>query len=143
MAFIYGDPNTAGPFSTFQIKQEEIIAVKLTFADFTTGPASRKVAMLPADVSIVSMSYWNKTKLAGNSITTATLSVGTSSAGTQFVNAQDVFTTVGTRIALSPIAGILQPYAIPLGGEIAIYATGTVDANPTSGEIYLIISFVR
>jgi hypothetical protein len=90
------------------------------------------------------MSYWNKTKMAGNSISAATLSVGSATSGTQYVNAFDVFTTVGTKAGLSPIAGIMQPYNIPYTADLDIWVTGTATTgNPTSGEIYLEVQYVR
>jgi len=144
MALIFTDPNTAGPFPTFQVKDVTTKVVKLTFSNFSTAGVNTLVARLPADASILKFTYWNKTKLAGNSISAAALSLGSTSGGTEFVNAFDVFTTVGTQAVLSPVTGILQPYAIPLGGDIPIYVAGTsTTGTPTSGEIYLEIQYVR
>ena len=144
MAFIYTDPNSAGPFPTFQVKDVITRVIKLTFANFSTAGVNTLVARLPADASILSFKYWNQTKLAGNSISAATMSVGSTSGGTEFVNAFNVFTTVGTQASLSPVTGILQAYAIPLGGDIPIYVAGTsTTGTPTSGEIYLEIQYVR
>ena len=144
MAIIFTDPNTAGPFTTFQIKDIVCKVFKLTFANFSTAGVNTLVGRLPADASIIEMDYWNQTKLAGNSISAATMSVGSTSGGTEFVNAFNVFTTVGTEAPLSPITGILQPYAVPLGGDIPIYVNGTsTTGTPTSGEIYLIVKYVR
>lgn len=145
MALIFTDPNAAGPFPTFQIKDEQLKVFKLTFANFTVTTATNtKVGVLPADASIISMSYWNKTKLAGGSISAAVMSVGATSAGTEYVNAFDVFTTVGTMSTLSPIAGIMQPYSIPLGNDLPIWVSGlATTGSPTSGEIYLVVRYVR
>lgn len=144
MAIIFTDPNSAGPFPTFQIKNVQTKAFKLTFANFATAAVNTLLGKLPADASILSFEYWNKTKLAGNSISAATLSVGSTSGGTEFVSAYDVFTTVGTQAILSPVTGILQPYSLPLGSDISIYASGaSTTGTPTSGEIYLIIKYVR
>ena len=145
MALIFSDPNSAGPFSTFQVKEAKMKVFKLTYAHFTvTSATNTKVGVLPADASIVRISYWNKTKLAGNSIDGATLSVGSASAGTQFVNAFDVFTTVSTQAILSPVTGIMQPYAIPNTTEIPIWVDGlATTGTPTSGEIYLMVEYVR
>lgn len=144
MALIFSDPNSAGPFSTFQVKECLTKVFKLTYANFSTGTTNALVGRLPADASIVRLSYWNKTKLAGNSISAAVMSVGSTSGGTEFVSAFDVFTTVGTMAILSPVTGILQPYNVPLGGEIPIYVKGTsTTGTPTSGEIYLIVEYVR
>lgn len=144
MALIFTDPNSAGPFATFQVKDVVVKVVKLTFANFSTSGVNTKVCVLPADASILKFTYWNKTKLAGNSISAATISVGSTSGGTEFINGFDVFTTVGTQAILSPVTGILQPYNIPATTEIPIYINGTsTTGTPTSGEIYVEIQYVR
>lgn len=145
MALIFTNPNSAGPFSTFQDKDVHVKVFKLTSANFTVTTSTKtKVGVLPADSSILSFKYWNKTKLAGGSISAAAMSVGSTSGGTEFVSAFDVFTTVGTQAILSPVTGILQPYAVPLGQEIPIWVDGlSTTGTPTSGEIYLIVEYVR
>jgi hypothetical protein len=141
------DPNAAypNPTATSNIKDVVIKVVKLTSANFTiTTATSTLVAVLPADATILAFTYWNKTKLVGGTISAAALSLGTSSAGTQFVSAFDVFTTVGTQALISPVTGIMQNYNIPLGSDIQIWATGlATTSNPTGGEIYLTIEYVR
>ncbi len=140
-----GDPNPGGPTATSNIKSVYTKVVKLTSANFTVTTATDTlVAVLPADASILGFTYWNKTKLAGGGITAAVLSLGTASAGTQFINAYDVFTTVATQALLSPVTGIMQNYAVPLGGDIQVWASGlATTGSPTSGEIYVEISYVR
>lgn len=146
MAFIYGDPGTAGPFSTFQIKDSTCKAIKLTNANFSTGGTNTFVASLPADASIIGFTYWIKTQLAGGSISAATLAVGTTSGGTQFSAANAAaFAAVGVYGILSPVSGIFQPYNPPYStGDIPIWVNGTATTgNPTSGELYLLINYVR
>ena len=145
MALIFSDPNSAGPFSSFQVKETKVKVFKLTSAHFTVTTATNtKVGVLPADAAIVRISYWNKTKLAGNSIDGATMSVGSASAGTQFVNAFDVFTTVATFAPISPVTGIMQAHALPNTTEIPIWVDGlSTTGTPTSGEIYLMVEYVR
>lgn len=140
-----GDPNPTGPTPISNIKDVVTKVVKLTSANFTVTTATNTlVAMLPADATILSMRYWNKTKLAGGSIAGAAMSVGSTSGGTEFVSAFDVFTTVGTMAFLSPITGIMQNYSLPLGGDIPIWVKGlATTGSPTSGEIYLVIEYVR
>ena len=140
-----GDPNPTGPTPLSNIKDVVTKVVKLTSANFTVTTATNTlVARLPADATILSMSYWNKTKLAGGSISAAAMSVGSTSGGTEFVSAFDVFTTVGTMAFLSPITGIMQNYSLPLGGDIPIWVKGlATTGSPTSGEIYLVIEYVR
>lgn len=139
------DPNPTGPSAISNIKDVQVKVVKLTSANFTITTSTKTlVAVLPADATILKFEYWNKTKLAGGGISAAALSLGTTSGGTEFVNAFDVFTTVGTTATLSPVTGIVQNYGVPLGGDIPVYATGlATTGNPTSGEVYVSIYYVR
>lgn len=142
-----GDPNPSypNPTATSNIKDVVVKVIKLTSANFAvTTAVNTLVAVLPADATILSMELWNKTKLAGGSISAATLSLGTASAGTQFVGTLDVFTTVSTYSVVTPITGIMQNYGIPLGTDIQVWATGlATTGTPTSGEMYLSIYYVR
>jgi hypothetical protein len=138
------DPNPTGPTAISNIKEAKVKAVKLTSANFTTGGTNTKVAVLPPDATILGMRLWVKTQLAGGSISAATYSVGSASAGTQFVNAVTAFGTAGAYTQVTPISGIMQNYALPLGGDIDVWVNGTATTgNPTSGELYLIIEYVR
>lgn len=140
-----GDPAPNGPNATSNDKDVHTKVVKLTSANYTTVGASNLVAVLPADATILNMSLWVKTQLSGGSISAATISVGSASAGTQYVNANAAgFGAVGVRTGLSPINGIMQNYALPLGPDLQIYVTGTATTgNPTGGEQYLEITYVR
>ena len=140
-----GDPNPTGPTANSNDKDVHVKVVKLTSANFAvTTSVKTLVAMLPADSTILRFEYWNKTKLAGASISAAVLSLGTTSGGTEFVSAFDVFTTVSTQDILSPVTGIMQNYGVPLGGDIPVYASGlATTGTPTSGEIYVSIFYVR
>jgi hypothetical protein len=139
------DPTAGtGPTATSNIKDVVTKVVKLTSANFSTTGVNTQVAVLPADATILGMRLWVKTQLAGGGITAATFSVGSSSAGTQFVNALTAFATAGTYSAVSPITGIYQNYNIPYGTDIQVWVNGTASTgNPTSGEIYLAIEYVR
>lgn len=139
-----GDPNPNGPSVISNIKDVVVKVVKLTSANFSTTAINTLVAALPADSTILKFEYWNKTKLAGNSISAAALSLGSTSGGTEFVSAYDVFTTVGTTATLSPVTGIMQNYGLPLGSDIPVWAKGLATTGiPTSGEIYVAIYYVR
>jgi len=144
MAFIYGDPNTAGPFTSYQIKDVDVKAFKLTNANFATGNVDTLVGLLPADASIIGMRLWVKTQLAGNGITAATISVGTASGGTQFVNAVSAFGTAGAYSVITPISNIFQAQQLPLGADIPLWIRGgATTGTPTSGEMYLLVEYVR
>ena len=143
MAFIFNDPNSAGPFSSFQIKDIVCKAVKLTAANFTTAGVNALVAALPADATILGFDTWVKTAL-DNTATLPTLSIGTVSAGTQFASAVAITNTVGTNAKLSPVTGIFQAYNPPYTGDIQIWVRGACStANPVNAEIYLLIYYVR
>ena len=138
------DPNPGGPSATSNIKDKVCKIVKLTSANFTTTNVDTLVAVLPADATITGFDLWVKTQLAGGGITAAALSLGSASGGAQFVSALTAFATAGTYTPLTPVSGIMQNYNIPYGTDVQIYARGTATTgNPTSGEIYLVISYVR
>jgi hypothetical protein len=139
------DPSAGtGPTATSNIKDVVVKAVKLTSANFSTTGTNTQVATLPADATILGMRLWVKTQLAGGGVTAATYSVGSSSAGTQFVNAITAFGAAGAYAVVSPIAGIMQNYNIPYGTDIQVWVNGTATTgNPTSGELYLIVEYVR
>lgn len=143
MALIFTDPNSAGPFSTFQDKDVRAKVVQMTQANFTTAGVNALLARLPADASILSIDVWVATAL-NNGATTPTISIGTTSGGTQFANAVAVTNTSGTYIPLTPLSGIMQPYAVPLGSEIDLWFRGTcLVANPTAADVRIVITYVR
>lgn len=138
------DPNPGGPTATSNIKDRVVKVVKLTSANFSTSSVDTLVAVLPADATILGMNLWVKTQLAGGGITAATFSVGSASGGTQFVNAVTAFGTAGASTVVTPISNIMQNYNIPYSTDISIYVRGTATTgNPTSGELYLTIDYVR
>jgi hypothetical protein len=126
------------------VKQVYVKVAKLTFANFGVTPVNTMIMRLPPDATMLGMRYYNKTKLAGNSISAATLSIGHVSAGTGYVNAFDVFTTVGTEAALSPIGIIMTGHSIPNGLDYSIWASGAATTgDPDAGEIYVSVYYVR
>lgn len=135
----------ANPTATNMDKDVHVKVVKLIFSDFTTGGAASVKAVLPADSTILLMNSWKKTEFTGNAVSAATLSIGVTGAATQFVNAVDVFTpAVGTSAEVTPIAAIMQPLSLPLGADISLLFTGTATTgNPTAGEMYVTIYYVR
>ena len=144
MALIFTDPNSAGPFSTFQVKDVVTKVFKLTFANFTTTNTDTLIGRLPADASILLVTTWLKTAFAGNSVSSPVLSLGSTSGGTQFSSAVALTNTINTYATHTPIAGIMQEYQVPLGGEINLYARGGCSSgNPTSGELYIMVQYVR
>ncbi len=143
MALQFTDP-TGGPFSTFQSKDVQTKVFKLTFANFTTTNTDTLIGRLAADASILSVHTWLKTAFAGNSVASPVLSLGNASGGTQFSSAVALTNTTGTYALHTPVTGILQEYSVPLGGEINLWARGGCSTgNPTSGELYVVVQYVR
>ena len=144
MAIIFTDPNTAGPFTTFQVKNVATRVFKLTFANFTTGNTDTLMGRLPADSSIIKVATWLKTAFAGNGVTLPVIGLGATSGGTEFSSAVALTNTTGTYALHTPMTGIMQEYQIPLGGDINLYARGGCSTgNPTTGEIYVVVKYVR
>ena len=133
------------PTATNMDKDVHVKTVKLTFADFTTGPAVSVKAVLPADSSILGFDYWKKTAFSGGSVSAVTLSIGTPAAATNFVNGFDVHTpAAGTTAIITPETNIMQGLSLPLGSDIQLQFTGTATTgNPTAGELYVQIFYVR
>lgn len=139
------DPSPGGPNATSNDKSTHTKTVKLTSANFTTGGASNLVVVLPADATILSFRFWVRTQLSGGGITAATVALGSAPAGAQFMAANAAaFGAAGVFTMLSPVLGIMQNYNVPLGPDVQIYATGTATTgNPTAGEMYLTVEYVR
>jgi len=142
MAIIFPDPIVT---ATSNDKDVHIKVVKLTFADFTTGGANSVKAVLPADSTILNIGYWKAVAFSGGSVSAVTMSLGIPGTATKFASAFDVHTpAVGTSNEVTPVTNIMQPYQIPLGADISVLVTGTATTgNPTAGEIYLRIWYVR
>ena len=87
MALIFTDPNSAGPFSTFQAKDVYTKVFKLTYANFSTSNTDTLIERFPADTSILQVTTWLKTAFSGNSVSSPVLSLGSTSGGTQFSSA--------------------------------------------------------
>lgn len=139
-----GDPSPGGPNATSNIKDVKTKVIKLSSANFATGTVNTQVATFAADTSILKMELWVKTQLAGNAISAATINIGSASAGTQFASAFTAFGTAGAFTIVTPITGIVQNYNLPLGPDIALWVGGTATTGtPTSGEMYLIVTYVR
>lgn len=140
-----GDPYPNAPtVLSGPVKDLQCKVVKLSSANFTTGGTNTLVAVLPADASIISFRHWVKTALSGNGVTSPTASIGASSGGTDYTSALAITNTTGTYAVASSVTGIVQNYNIPLSGDLNIWYKGSCSTgNPTAGEIYLIIEYIR
>lgn len=137
------DPNPGGPSATSNIKDVVVKAVKLSSANFSTTGVNTLVAVLPADASILNMQLLVETQLAGGGITAAAIDIGASSGAADYVSAASAFGVAGTNSMLSKLGGV-EHYNVPLGADKGIWVKGTATTgNPTSGEVYLMIYYVR
>lgn len=139
------DPTPGGPTALSNVKETFIKVAKLTSANFSTSNVDTLLMVLPADATIVSFRLWVKTQLAGNSISAATLALGSASGGAQFMAANSAaFGTAGVATWLTPVLAIMQNYNVPQGGDIQIWGRGAATTGtPTSGEMYLTVEYVR
>jgi len=137
------DPNPNGPTAISNIKDVATKVVKLTSANFSTAGVNTLVAVLPADASILSMTLQVATALTGNSISAAAIDIGSASGGAQYVSAASAFGAAGANTLLNKLGGV-DNYALPLGSDKGIWVKGTATTgNPTAGEMYLIVQYVR
>lgn len=137
------DPNPNGPSAISNIKDVVTKVVKLTSANFSTGGTNTLVAVLPADASILTMFLQVNTQLSGGGITAAAVDVGSASGGAQYVSAASAFGAAGANSLLNKLGGV-DNYQVPLVGDKPIWVKGTATTgNPTGGEVYLIVTYVR
>ena len=129
----------SGPPKDVQVK-----VIRLTSANFTTTGVNTLVAVLPTDASILGFKTWVKTALSGGGVTAPTMSIGATSGGTDYTSAVAITNTTGTYALATPVTGIMQAYQIPYGSDLNIWFRGACSTgNPTAGEIYLVIEYVR
>jgi hypothetical protein len=142
MAFNFGDGRVTATSPTS--KQVVVQAVKLTFADFTTGGTASVKAILPDNASIVRMSLSIKTALTGNGISAAVLSVGISGTVGKFVNGSSAAFGAAGAYTVLPLFNAFQDYDPTSNSDISLLFTGTATTgNPTAGEMYVLIEYVR
>jgi len=137
------DPSPTGPTAISNVKDTQVKVVKLTSANFSTTGVNTMVMVLPADASILSMVLQVNTQLSGNSISAAAIDIGSASGGAQYVSAASAFGSAGANTLLNKLGGV-ENYQLPLNGDKQIYVKGTATTgNPTAGEMYLIVTYVR
>lgn len=139
------DPSPVGPTPlSGPPKDLQLKLVRLTSANFSTTGTNALVAMLPADASIIGFRVWTKTALTGNSVSAPTMGLGLTSGGTDFTSAVAITNTSGTYAVTTPVSNIAQAYNIPYGQDIPIWFRGGCSTgNPTAGELFLVIEYVR
>lgn len=142
MAVQFPDLN---PTATSNDKNVHSKTIRLLSADVTTAGANSVKLVLASDATILAIRYWKKTQFSGGGVTAVTLSIGIPGTPTNFVNAIDILTPVAGTIALfTPVTNIMQNYGIPFGPDIQLLFTGTATTgNPTAGEFYVTVDYVR
>ena len=144
MALIFSDPNTAGPFQTFQVKDVECRVHQLPFSYFSTTGVNTLLGSYPPDTAFLGFDVWVGTVLSGNGVTAPTATLGSASAGTQFSNAVAVTNSAGYTAKLTPVTGILQAHDPTNRTDINLWFKGSCSTgNPTAGTIYLVVYYVR
>jgi hypothetical protein len=118
------------------------IQVKV-FNILRTDTTASVKAVLPADASILDFVI---NGVASNAATTATVSIGSTSAANEYVNAQDVKTAGGTIRPTSTVStNIPNIEPIPNTGDLQIWAkyaeTGT--ASTAGGPYTVMVYYVR
>jgi hypothetical protein len=143
MAFNFAAYPT-GPTATSPASKQLVVqAVKLTFADFTTGGTAAIKAVLPDNSSIVGIRLNITTAFSGNGVTALNLAVGITGTATKFANHALTAITAGTYNQAALTNGF-QNYDPLLNTDISLLFTGTATTgNPTAGEMYVLIEYVR
>lgn len=144
MAIIFTDPNSAGPFAGWQQKDLRCKVFKLTNANFTTGNTDTMLGTIPAEASVTAVKIWVKTLLTGNSVASPVFSLGTASAGTQFVSAFAITNTSSTITSATTITGLYAIRNVPYTtGDIQLWFRGGCSTgSPTAGEMYIQVDYV-
>ncbi len=132
------------PTATNMDKDVHVKVVKLVASDFAVGNTASVKAVLPADSTILSISYWKKTQFSGGGVTAMVLTISTPSVAAYVTNFDVLTPVVGTQDHMSPATNIMQPLSLPLGSDIVLNFTGGASTGaPTAGEMYVIVTYVR
>lgn len=124
------------------------------FQVLRTNTTATKVAVLPADATILGFRFYIQT--ASNATTTATVTLtgqGVGPTGATFAfGSQSVLAAAGNtgimNATVNTVTGVFnleRPPAVQTSGDIIIYATyaETGTASTTGGPFYFVIEYVR
>lgn len=126
------------------IKQEYVKIVKLTFADFKTGGQTTMKEILPADAMITGIRYWKRTAFSGGSVSAVTLNIVQANTGSSLVTSFDAHTPAAGAQGFVATNGGATIFSGPATIDIPLNFVGTATTgNPTAGEIYIVVSYVR
>lgn len=144
MGFKAVDLAPLGAYGPSAITPSSKDVVVKAFRVARTDTTAAVKAVLPADATIIDI--W-LVGAASDAATTATVSIGSTSTSTEFVNGQDVKTAGGSIRPSTAYQAANLPNLenIPLSGDISVYAkyaeTGT--ASTTGGPWTVFIEYVR
>jgi hypothetical protein len=124
-------------------KDLKIGAVKLTFADFTTGGAAAIKAVLPKDASIVEVCTWVKTAFSGNGVTAIALAIGVTGTAAKYATAINPTLVAGTFTTAPLLTNIMQEDGVETGDQSLLFTGTATTGNPTAGELIVLIRYVR
>lgn len=138
----YPDTQGGNPTATSNSKGVSVKSIRVA----RTNTTAAVLAVLPQDATVLNVTLSGMT--ASDAATTATVSVGTTSTATEWINAFDVKTAgTGAGQNLPPmVAGLGNiTTGLPAGTDVQIYAkyaeTGT--ASTTGGPWYINIYYTR
>lgn len=141
-----GMPTSTFPSPTQPVNKDIACkAVKLTSADFTTGGTASVKAYLPADASLVGIDLWTKTTFSGNGVTVVSLQVGITGTVNKYMTSTSLSLTGGVAVYPTGVNNMFAQYdPTAPSGDIPLLFTGTATTgNPTAGEAYVLIKYVR
>lgn len=139
MAYDFNEPVTLGN----GIKQEYVKIVKLVASHFTTGGTTATREVLPADATITEIKYWKKTAFSGGSVSAVSLNIVNAATGTVYATGVDLHTPAAGAQALVPIFNVFQQHdGNRVDAPLNFVGTATT-GNPTAGEVYIVIKYVR
>ena len=145
MAIQFPDTLAGNPTATSNDKVVHQKTVRILGTSYSLPGSVSVLAVLPADATILSIDFYKKVQISGGGVTAATVSIGVPGAPTQFVSAYDTLAgAAGTSLKVTPVTNIMQPYSLPLGGDISLQFTATATTGvPTAGEVYFTVNYVR
>jgi hypothetical protein len=144
MSFNFSTVSANGPTPTTPAaKDVQVKAVKLTFADFTTGGTAAVKAVLPMDASIIGVRFWTKTTFSGNAVSALSLAIGVAGTATKYVNAALSLTGGTYSIPSSAVTNIFQDAGVETTDQSLLFTGTATTGNPTAGEAYVLIEYVR
>lgn len=145
-----GLPSATFPSPTTPVNKDVVCkAVKLTSADFTTGGTASVKAYIPADASLIRVSTYIKTTFSGNGVTALAYTLGVTGTAAKYVASTSMGITAGAAAPVQAIlaasTGAFQTYdpTAPTSDTALLFTGTATTGNPTAGEAYLLIEYIR